>query len=784
MVLALWAGFLVVWAASLVWIGGVHPAATAGAAAALAILNLVAPGTLKLSKPARVALIAVGAIFLVQLLPLSFLFPNAAELRRIHGVGTLWPATADTYLTVKSLAQVALYVLTGLLVLRLRDAGLPSSVMLKGIVAILVLEGAYALAQVSIPLESIPFYGKRAYPEASGTLVNRNSFAGLMGMGLAVAAAVAAGRFAWSRERRLEAGLPWALAAVLFVVAVIVTRSRGGALAAAAGIALLPFVLRDRAAGVALAGIVAAAAVVFFAADPEPLLERFEQVDPHEIERQDRWAYARTTAEAAMRQPVLGFGIGTHPAAYHPFQPPTILGDLHHAHSEPVNVFFEAGAMGVVVVVAAFAAWAVRAWRAGRRMAARDRVPLCGALAVAGVVAVHGLVDFDLRIPSVGMLFAVMVGLAGSYGREGAAPARLTGWAWAAVGFAAAGAAAFLGLDSKPLADEALRSEPEKAEVLCRRALGLSPYDYRAAWALARVEQRRGRASEADRRFEVAADLWPAHAAVQREAGLWFWEGGQLERAARCLGRLFAQRPWEVAGVMEEIWEAGREVADYERLTSGLPAAVARLAGFLAGRGEWRRGMEVFERGCPATAANVGAYDVFAGTLARGGQWGLEAAVRDRRLEARSDPAAWLASGEAWLKLGALEEARTRAEQAVRVDLGSAGAWSLKARVLGAKGERAGALESWAEAVRLGPGDYGVRAGRARYHGELGMHAAAADDWRAALASKPGDRSATLGLGGTLMAQGQATQARALLTEWLQRNPDDSAIRRLLSGQK
>jgi hypothetical protein len=101
----------------------------------------------------------------------------------------------------------------------------------------------------------------------------------------------------------------------------------------------------------------------------------------------------------------------------------------------------------------------------------------------------------------------------------------------------------------------------------------------------------------------------------------------------------------------------------------GKPAARAVYAGELAKRRLWKESMEAFERGVPASdPANAIWFDYFAGQLSQSGQWGLEATVRDRRLALRSSAWAYGAAAEAWLKLGAHDQAVQRVLTAQRVD--------------------------------------------------------------------------------------------------------------------
>jgi len=201
-VTAIWIAFLALWAGSLLWIGGVSEAGLPVTATAFALLYLASLVLLReparLSKGAVIFLLALAGLFLIQLLPVApLLFPRTAALRTTHGVGQLWPATADAFYTVRMVAQVATYVLSGLLVLRLRQAGLSTSQVITGLLAVLVVEAGAALVQSFAGLKDIPFFGPRPSPDsASGTLVSRNNFGGLMAMGLVLASVRAYGRFA------------------------------------------------------------------------------------------------------------------------------------------------------------------------------------------------------------------------------------------------------------------------------------------------------------------------------------------------------------------------------------------------------------------------------------------------------------------------------------------------------------------------------------------------------------------------------------------------------------
>jgi O-antigen ligase len=768
--LGLWIAFLALWAASLHWIGGVSLWGLPVTAAAFALLYIAAlfllPEPERLSKGAVAFLLALGGLFLVQLLPVApLLFPYTAALRTTHGVGQLWPATADAFYTVRTLAQAATYVLCALLVLRLRQAGITTSQIFAGLLAVLVLEAGVGLVQVFAAIKDIPFYGPRPAPDsASGSLVSRNNFGGLMAVALVIAVVRAYGRFAWPVRggsdpgrprwmRRLEGGTGWALAAALFAVALVLSKSRGGVLSAAGGLMLLPFFYRGRASLAGAAALAALGAVAVFVANPAGLMERFGAMDPFDLSSESRWTIFVTTAQAALRQPLLGFGWGTHPRAYHPFQPASLPGQIHHAHSEYVNVLFEAGFLGLALVLAGMGYWFVRVWRAQKPLPGPDRMAVTAALGAAAVVAIHSFVDFDLRIPSIGILWAALLGLGAAAIRDGVA--RPT---WP-VPLIALGAAAALGFF--PLAPGSPRDEAS-----ARHALGLSPYDQPSAWTLAHL-------TGDPARLMTAADLWPAHPDVQREAGLTFWERGERERAAICLKRLFAQNPYAVVGVLDEIWDPALPLADYEALLPGSPASRAVYAGALVKRGLWKEASEAFDRGVPGEAANAPWHDYFASQLEAAGQWGLEASVRKRRLAVRSDAWAHGAAARAWLKLGAFGPAMEAAKTAARVDPSNAQWPGLQAAILETQGDRVGAVEAYTAAAALAPSEIEWKLRRGLVELADKTYVAAADDLRDVLRSRPQDRSAALGLARALAGQGQSSSARIQLDDWLRKHPDD-----------
>jgi len=661
-------------------------------------------------------------------------------------------------------------------VLKLRREGVASSTVLEGLCAVLLIQAGYALVQQVAGLADIPFYGPRPMADAaSGTFVGRNTFGGVMAMGAVLSAALALARFL--TRRRIDAGVGWALATAFFLVALVLSRSRGGAVAAAVGLLLLPLLHRGRGSLGAAAAVLAAGAVGIALADPTVLAGRFNEIDPQEIREDTRWRIWTSTAAAATHQPVLGFGIGTHPHAYHPYQPVDLPGQVHHAHNEYVNAFFEGGVLWLLVLVAGLGAWLAGVWSSSRRLPGPDRIVPAAALAAVCAQAAHSVVDFDLRTTAAGLLFGALIGLGGAVRRPDVAPSNRTPGVAAALVALAGLLLLLLPVNAETILDDAQASEPVRAAQRSRQALALSPYNHRGAWILAR-------ATDEPERYATAADLFPAHAGLQLDIGRIFWGEGDRARAAVCLKRVFEQRPRDVERVLQELWTRDAALPDYEALLPPVPAAWGGYAGFVVAKGRWREGLDAFRRGVPETASNAAVYDAFAARLDAAGQWGMAASILDQRLRVKSDPAAHGRSARAWAKLEAWDRAVAAARTARRTDPLN-GEWIvLEAELLRADRQLEKSLESFVEAVRLAPLDVGVLLKRAALYAEMKLWSSAADDYKSALKARPGDREALLGLAGALVAANDRLEARRTLEELLRRYPGDGAAAALLEQLK
>jgi tetratricopeptide (TPR) repeat protein len=262
--------------------------------------------------------------------------------------------------------------------------------------------------------------------------------------------------------------------------------------------------------------------------------------------------------------------------------------------------------------------------------------------------------------------------------------------------------------------------------------------------------------------------------------GLRFWVTGDEARAARCLKRLFEQRPGDVEPVLKELWSKDHALEGYEALLPGSPAAWGSWAGLVVAKGRWREGLDAFKRGVPETPANAAVYDAFAARLTAAGQWGMAAAILDRRLKVKSDPPAQAAAARAWSKLEAWDRALDAARMARRTDPLNVEWILLEAEVLRGDRQLEKALESLMEALRLAPLEVGVLMQRASLYGEMKLWTSAADDYKAALKSRPGDRDVSLAYARALVQSNDRLEARRVLEDLVRRFPADGAAAALL----
>ncbi len=301
------------------------------------------------------------------------------------------------------------------------------SLIAWGLFFIVLLHAFWALLAL-IFLDDFVLWGEKlAYQGvATGTFVNRNSFAAFLGMGLVAGVCMILQRAhrpqtrtsrgqTWLSEKNIELALLW-LMVFIIALTLVATQSRMGVLSSflAAWVAYLVMALKwqDQAIkAVFRASVIAVVAVVAGALTMGAGLS--ERALFAVADGDNRTALYLQAIGMIAEAPLLGVGIDGFRAAFElVHQPPVstaFVWDL--AHSTYLTWWIEAGLIMGSVPMLLLAAAFVSLVRTIRRRRTHYAVPVLG-LAVILQMALHSLIDFSLEIQANLMMFVVILAIA------------------------------------------------------------------------------------------------------------------------------------------------------------------------------------------------------------------------------------------------------------------------------------------------------------------------------------------------------------------------------------
>ena len=236
-----------------------------------------------------------------------------------------------------------------------------------------------------------------------GPYVNHNHYAGLMEMLFPIPLAICL-------SRRVERGPKIALAAASMFMAstIVLSGSRGGILALAAQTAVvagfMTFKRKSPRVALVLGGIVAVTAVWIFWVGGSGLADRmatFHSEAHTELSSGLRMTVTRDCWRMIKERPILGFGLGTFPTAYPPFQSFFTNGFVNEAHNDYAQLLVEMGLLGGLVLVWFLFLLFQAAWNKLRsgKLGVNGGAALAGILGCIGIL-VHSFFDFNLQVPS------------------------------------------------------------------------------------------------------------------------------------------------------------------------------------------------------------------------------------------------------------------------------------------------------------------------------------------------------------------------------------------------
>lgn len=402
-----------------------------------------------------------------------------------------------------------------------------------------------------------------------GPFVNRNHFAGYMGMliplsiGYTVAAFAgvpAKGRTAWQRFiYRLTCEQSNQLVLLLFMtlvmsVSLVLSLSRTGIVSFLTAMVLIGMILllgRATKRWVLLQGILITALLIsltWFGLGP--VIDRLQTLlyiteDPSMLGRIEVW---KDTTRLVSDYPVMGTGLGTFEVAYPPYKTVPDQIRFDHAHNDYVQLLAETGWVGFALgmgTIGMILGFIVRGWR--RRQNPWARAMLMGLFTGILALLIHGFTDFNLHIPTNVVLFTVLLGLAWNLSRpeRSEPPADLAPARWRPVG-AAAGLAVMSVLLYQTVAvlvaDRYYRSglnleraeQHEQAGEEYRRAIVWDPAHSKYHFALAKIHERdwvkgsqRASLHLAERELQMAIERSPTVAEYHLHLG---WVHAQQNR--------------------------------------------------------------------------------------------------------------------------------------------------------------------------------------------------------------------------------------------------------------
>jgi O-antigen ligase len=273
------------------------------------------------------------------------------------------------------------------------------------------------------------YNGRAEHCLMSGTFANSNSFGCFAGMALAAAIALVLQerrrRRAFEVEddgsspvdqflRKMGGGTPVYLAlALLFLGAQLFSSSRAAfavTVPVIAGLVFLSMRGRWRSGAHIRRTVIAGGAIglIVLVVAGGAMLQKVSLLS--EVGTFNRTIIWRSSIRAAQDSPWLGWGLGTYTDIYAAYQPAEMRQANDKAHSTPIELFVEAGWLGLVpgllVVAVPWAVCLVGAWR--RR---RQRYLMAAAVAVPGIAILHSSVDFSLQIPAIAFVTAAFLGM-------------------------------------------------------------------------------------------------------------------------------------------------------------------------------------------------------------------------------------------------------------------------------------------------------------------------------------------------------------------------------------
>ena len=377
--------------------------------------------TLRRRKRLLAMIAAVYALVLIQLIPLppslwAMLSGHDLYARIAEASGTVrWrPLSLTPDLTINTLG--ALLPATAATIALLYCDSRTRLRLAWGLVALAVASALVGLVQLAPGGDALHFYRESSENAPVGVFANRNHQAALMACALPFTGALAGLWLRAGGRSPVVAGTTLVVGALL-LFGLVTTGSRMGLLLAAIGLGvgvwayaatgqrLMP-ARRRHWAGVA-AALVGATGATAAAAMRSGAVDRLMHTDPA---NETRAAIVGPLLQTARAFLPWGAGFGAFSDVYRRFEPDTLLSTIYmnQAHNEPLQLAIEGGLPALILLALFLWWWGRTAIAVVRTRASVTRRTLgIAAIGMTLILMASSLVDYPLRTPLLGALFAV-----------------------------------------------------------------------------------------------------------------------------------------------------------------------------------------------------------------------------------------------------------------------------------------------------------------------------------------------------------------------------------------
>jgi len=411
----------------------------------LLFLLLLRPGFgQQLSRPLLVALGALIALPLVQLLPLPEFLWNWLPGRALYAEALTAVGSAAHYRTLSLIpgaTESALFVLLVPLAVFLATVS-TSQAQLRQLtnlfIGLAVLQAIIGLAQFGTgSMTVLATLEGKAVSSAHGTYPNYDHFAGFLEMALPLVLALLIAHIDFGSQRatgrqrsqnlrkriaqlfasgiRFNTVAIYTGAALAILLGLIFSRSRTAIALTMLCILLCALIFGSRVGGQRSSRLVTLLTVIGLALALEiglaPVLARF--ADGGLVDHTRLSIFAGTIQGIREFFP-FGSGLGSYPAVFRRFQPGDVPYFVNHAHNDYLEWLFEGGLVAAALMLAFLTLYVLR-WREIWPSGEERWAPIAFVRIAAGIglllMGLHGLVDFNLHIPANAAYFAFLAGI-------------------------------------------------------------------------------------------------------------------------------------------------------------------------------------------------------------------------------------------------------------------------------------------------------------------------------------------------------------------------------------